>query len=132
LVYEEAKQENGIILVIKEKEVKSKLALKVVLPIVPQSNPYLLHCPNLGIEVHISKEALLLFSMCKLRNKAIYDKAIYDVFYVDAEYLFFGRPLKFGPKIVFHERLIFKFQTLTLGLLNSAQPQTLQKLKLHN
>ena len=111
---------------LKEKEVESNPNLEVILPIFPQSHSYPLHCPNLGIEVNITKEALRLFSMSKLSNEAIY-----DVFPKDACYLFFGRPFKFFPKNLFHERSNFHDQTLTLNLLNCPQPQTPLKLMLH-
>jgi len=96
MVQEGAKEENEIILNLEENKVESKVNLEVVLPIASNTNSYAPHYPNLGIEVHITKEALLSFSMSKLRNDVIY-----DVFPVDAYYLFFGRPLKISPRLSF-------------------------------
>jgi len=48
------------------------------------------------------EEALLSFSISKLRNKA------YDMFCLDAWYLTFETPLKFGPKIVYQDKHNFK------------------------
>ena len=116
-VQEETKEENEILVDMEEKEFESKLNLEVVLPIIVQFYSYPLHFPNLRIEVIITMEALLSFSMSKLRNDAIY-----DVFPMYTWYLFFGKPLKFGPKIVSHETPNFSVRTLTLNLLNSPQP----------
>jgi len=95
-IQEEAKEEHEILLDFEEKEVKSKSNLEVILPFVPQSHSYPLHFPNLRIEVNITKEAPFSFSMSKLRNEVIY-----DVFPIDAWYLFLGRSLKFCSNIVF-------------------------------
>ena len=108
-----------------QKDDESKPILQVELPTISLCNSYSLHCLNLETEVTIT-EALLLFSMSKWRNETIY-----DVFPMDVWYLFFRRPLNFGPKIVFHARPNFQVQTFTLNLLNSHQPQTPQKLKLY-
>ena len=62
-----------------------KAKLEVVLPVVPQSHSYPLHYPNLGIEMNMTKDALLSFLVIKLRNEAIY-----DVFPMDGSYLFLG------------------------------------------
>ena len=78
------------------KTVDSKSNLEVILPIVPQSHCHPLRCPNLGIEVNTTREALLSFQMSKLRSKAIY-----DIFFMDAWYLFLRRTLKFGSNIFF-------------------------------
>ena len=92
------KEENDIILDLEEKDVESKPTLEVVLCTYCFLHP-LLYFPlsQFEIEENISKEALLLFSMSKLKNKVVY-----DIFPMDAWNVFFGRPSKFGPKIICH------------------------------
>jgi len=46
---------------IQEKEVASKTTLVVVLPNDPQNQSCAIHCPNLYVEVNITKQALHSF-----------------------------------------------------------------------
>ena len=71
MVHHETRQENEIIFDHEEKEVKSNSTLEVVLPTISQIYSYALNCPNLGILVNTTKEALLSL-MSKLRNKTIH------------------------------------------------------------
>jgi len=66
---EEAKQENDILLDLKEKEVKLKPHLEVMLHTIPQFHSYALHCPNLGIEVNITRKALLSLFNEKVKER---------------------------------------------------------------
>jgi len=101
-----------------QKDDESKPILQVELPTISLCNSYSLHCLNLETEVTIT-EALLLFSMSKLRNEAMN-----HMLPMDTWHLIFGRALKFGLKIVHYEKHNFNDQilTLTLTLLNPPQP----------
>ena len=72
MAQEEAKEENEICLEIQEKDIESKTTLEVIPPNDPQIHSSSLHCPNLGVEVNSTKQALFSFSMSKIRDKALY------------------------------------------------------------
>ena len=57
-----------------------------MLPNVPQIHACALHCPNLVVEVNITKQALLSFSMSKIR-----DEPLYWSFYLSACHALFSR-----------------------------------------
>jgi len=56
-----------------------------VLPSVSQIYSCILHCPNLGVEINITKQALFSFSMSKIR-----DNALYGMFSLSACHILFG------------------------------------------
>jgi len=61
MAQQEPKEENEIFLEIHEKEVESKTALEVMISNDPQIHYCALRCPNLGVEVNITKQALFSF-----------------------------------------------------------------------
>jgi len=61
IIQEEANEDSETIFDLEEENVKSKSNLGFELQIVSQTHSYTLHCPNLKIEVNITKQALLSF-----------------------------------------------------------------------
>ena len=62
-----------IILICRERDDKLKPTMEFVLPIVSQPHSYALYCPNLEIEVNITKETPLSFLMNRFfRNEVLH------------------------------------------------------------
>ena len=87
MLQEETKEEN-------EKEVESKSTLEVELCIISQAHSYALLCPNMGAEVNITKRALFLFSISKIRDEALCGK-----FSFSACHTLFGRAWLVGYSV---------------------------------
>ena len=93
---EETKEEN-------EKKIESRSTLEVELPIISQGNSYALHCPNLGIEINITKQTLFPFSISKIRNKALY-----GMFSLNAYDTLFGGSWLLDHGVNYKERFLQK------------------------